>query len=153
MLDIDSTAHIIFARQDLMLEYDAQPNKRYIYILPFSSAGSINQTTEKPEETWNIGLFIYKQDRMDSGADQNDPTILQDEMELVDDAMYFADELIRLANFNTITDALNRASQQLSITSFGKEPAIKETAHLLTGVLVNMSIQVPDNFDYCTIND
>ena len=51
---------------------------------------------------------------------------------------------------NSITTALERAADRLSIVSFNKAQAIKDTAKHLTGTLLTMTLIVPDNFDYCT---
>ena len=150
-LSIDDQATIFFGREEVMIEVDQEPNKRYIYILPFTSTGTINETTQQVEETWQIGVFVYKQDRIDSAVDQNDKVILQQEMSLVNDAMGFCDKLIRLMNNNALNNELRRASQTLQVLGFDKESAIKLTAHLLTGSLLSITLDVPDNFNYCSL--
>lgn len=121
-----------------------------VYILPFSKNGTIGES-QKPDDVWNVGIFLFKQDRIDSDMDENNAQVFQDEMTLVDEAFNFADQLVRYMNFNQFNAELQNASETINIQSFSAEPSIKEFGNMMTGVLVSMVIEVPDNFQYCDL--
>lgn len=125
------------------------PNKPlYIHLLPFTSSGSV-VNGYYPTERWNINLLFYMQDDESSGLDENDTETLQDEMNILTITEQAASKFIREFNNNDISDALTKSSERLTIVSWTKGAAIKDTSAMLTGIALNMVVQVPDDFDYC----
>jgi len=92
-------------------------------------------------------------DNPDSSIDQNDQDVIQDEIRTLTITEQSANRFLRLVHGNTINDSLEAASEKLSINSFSKSNAIKDTAQLLTGTLLTLSLIVPDDFDYCTLDN
>jgi hypothetical protein len=89
------------------------------------------------------------QDQGDSAIDQNNENSIQSEIEILTIAENAASKFIHYVNANQLNDDLSDAADQLTVVSFTKSPAIKDTAQLLTGFLVTINILVPDSFDYC----
>jgi hypothetical protein len=121
----------------------------YIYSLPFTSTGSLTGSTQQVNETWQANLIFYMQDQGDSAIDQNNENSIQSEIEILTIAENAASKFIHYVNANQLNDDLSDAADQLTVVSFTKSPAIKDTAQLLTGFLVTINILVPDSFDYC----
>jgi heat shock protein HspQ len=100
-------------------------------------------------ETWQVNLIFYMQDQGDSAIDQNQENSIQSEIEILTIVENAATKFIHYVNENQLNEDLSDAADRLTITSFTKSPAIKDTAQLLTGFLVTLNILVPDDFDYC----
>jgi hypothetical protein len=111
----------------------------YVFVLPFVSSGSLTSNTSQVNETWQINVIFYQQDRPPSGIDQNDQDNIQQEIEILTRTNDYCDTFIR-----TINEA-----DDLLITNFSKGNAIKDTAHQLTGTTLSMSLRVFDTFNYC----
>jgi hypothetical protein len=110
--------------------------------LPFTSSGSLTDSVQQVNETYQINLIFYKQDRLPSGIDQNDQDNQQEEISILSQTNYYADEFIRRVN----------EADDITIQNFSKGNAIKDTAHLLTGTTLSISVRIWDSFDYCTID-
>ena len=91
------------------------------------------------------------QDKADSAINRNKTsnTDTSKEMDILGETSKIAGQLVRKISDNDINSALQKASDLLTVNSFNEDPVIKEGSHLLTGVTLNMTITVPDNFDYC----
>jgi hypothetical protein len=125
------------------------PEDLIAYCLPFISTGNFVQGGEQVAEIWEINIFFYKKDDLGSGLDQNDESGLQDEINILAQTSVLADDFVRRFNFNNYTPELEAAGDKLTIRSFTKGTAIKDTPHVLTGTFVTMRVEVPDDFDYC----
>lgn len=127
-----------------------QPNKPlYIYSLPFTSTGSLTGTTMQVNETWQVNLIFYMQDKADSAIDQNQENSIQAEIEILTIVENASSKFLHYVNENQLTDDLSEAADRLTVVSFNKSPAIKDTAQMLTGFLLTLNLLVPDDFDYC----
>ncbi len=148
--NLDQSVKFFHGRKEILLS--TTPSKGlFVFCLPFNSAGVINGG--QINETWVVNLIFYQYDKPDSAIDQNDQDTMQDEIRTLTITEQSANRFIRLANGNTINANLEAASEKLSIPTFSKNPAIKDTAQLLTGFTLTMNIIVPDDFDYCTLDN
>ena len=85
--------------------------------------------------------------------DQNDQDVMQDEIRTLTITEQTANRFLRLVHGNTVNSVLEAASEKLTISSFTKSNAIKDTAQLLTGTALTLNLIVPDDFDYCTLDN
>jgi len=122
----------------------------FCYSLPFTSSGSF--VPPQANEEWVVTLIFYQLDQPDSGIDQNDQDKMQGTIKTLAVTEEAANIFLRLANSNSISDDLSKASEKLTISRFSKEPAIRDTAQLLTGIVLTLNIRVPDRFNYCSQN-
>ena len=100
----------------------------------------------------NIIIALTAQmDRPDSAIDQNNQDVMQAEIRTLTITEESANRFLRLVHGNTIDSSLEAAAEQLTITSFSKANAIKDTAQLLTGTTLELNIIVPDDFNYCSL--
>lgn len=121
----------------------------YVYSLPFKSTGSLTSGVQQVNETWNVSILFFMQDQSDSAVDQNDESVMQAEIEILTICEQAASKMLHYMNENTLSDDLSDAADQLNINSFSKDPAIKDTPNILTGIVLTMNITVPDSFNYC----
>tara|TARA_B100000949_G_C14114503_1_gene379884 strand:- start:116 stop:616 length:501 start_codon:yes stop_codon:yes gene_type:complete len=124
----------------------------YVYCLPFTSSGGFIGGAQV-NEVWSVNLIFYQYDTPSSMIDQNDPAVMQEEIKTLTITEQSANRFLRLAHGNTINASLEAASEKITIDSFTKSNAIKDTAQQLTGTLLTLSIRVPDDFNYCTLDD
>jgi len=129
-------------------DYDAL----YVYCLPFTSTGGVVGGAQI-NETWQVNLIFYQMDRADSAIDQNNQEVMQAEIRTLTTTEESANRFLRLVHGNTIDSALEAAAEKLTITSFSKGNAIKDTAQLLTGTTLTLNLIVPDDFNYCSLDD
>jgi hypothetical protein len=132
------------------LNFNPNDKPLYVHLLPLTSSGSVINDSY-PNETWVITILFYMQDNESSAIDQNDTDSLQKEMEVLTITEKACNKFLRQFNENSINDELEAAGDQLTITSFQKATAIKDTASMLTGIALTMNVQVPDSFDYCCV--
>lgn len=149
--ELNQTVKFFHGRKE-MLNQTTDFSGLYIYSLPFISSGSTVGGAQI-DETWEINIIFYQQDTADSSIDQNDQDVIQDEIKTLTITEQSANRFIRLVHGNTINASLEAASEKLTIVSFTKGNAIKDTAQLLTGTLLTLNLKVPDNFDYCTLDN
>jgi hypothetical protein len=142
-LALGSDVKFFHGRKELItLTTDVDRATVYAFSLPFTSSGSLTNNVQQVNEIYAINLIFYKQDQEDSGIDQNDQDSTQSEITVLTQTNAYADEFVRRIN----------ANEDITIMSFSKGNAIKDTAHLLTGTTLSMSVRIFDGFDYCTIN-
>ena len=140
-LALGSDVKYFHGRKDLItLTTDVDRTTVYAFCLPFTSSGSLTDSVQQVNETYQINLIFYKQDRLPSGIDQNDQDSQQEEISILSQTNYYADEFIRRVN----------EADDITILNFSKGNAIKDTAHLLTGTTFSISVRIWDSFDYCT---
>lgn len=120
-----------------------------IWLFPMQSTGSVVTNTLSIDELYNVNISVYKQDKPDSGINRNNPTSKQGEIKILETTSNICDILIRKLSNNDISNELQRYSDLISIESFSKDPAIKDTSKYLTGFVINMTVKLSDNFDYC----
>lgn len=123
----------------------------YAYCLPFVSSGSFIGGAQA-DETWIVNIIFYMYDKPDSPIDQNDQDTIQDEIRTLTITELVASRFLRLVHGNTINDSLEFASEKIKIVTFDKANAIKDTAQLLTGTVLTMNLEVPDDFNYCSLD-
>ena len=143
-LALGSDVKFFHGRKELItLTTDVDRTTVYAFSLPFVSSGSLTDSVQQVNETYQINLIFYRQDRLPSGIDQNDQDIQQEEIAILSQTNAYADEFVRRVN----------ANEDIVITNFSKGNAIKDTAHLLTGTTLSISLRILDSFDYCSIID
>jgi len=147
--NINQTVTFFHGRKEV-LNLVTQQNALYIHCLPFTSTGSFVNGFQK-NETWNVILLFYQLDEDSSMIDQNEQDKMQGEIRTLSITEQSANRFLTLAHGNSINDELSEAAELLTITGFTKETAIKDTASMLTGTVLTMTIQVPDNFNYCEL--
>lgn len=147
--NIEPDAKWFHGRKDLVTAMS--PDDIVVFCLPFISSGGIVPGGGQVAETWEVNIIFYKKDSLPSGLNQNDESGLQTEINILRQTNELADSFLRNFNYNIFTEALESASEKLDLVSFNKSNAIKDTAHVLTGTVLSMRVQVPDDFDYCVI--
>lgn len=144
-----STKHVHAEKSyiNTMQDYD---KGLMIWSLPFTSSGG---TSPYFSRTWVLQLIFYQQDLPDSSFNANDTEQMQEAIRTIANTDHAAEKFLRLFNGNSISDALEYASDNLTINSFTTSPAIRDTAKLLTGTLLTINVTFGDNFDYCCIDN
>ncbi len=148
--NLDQTVKFFHGRKEI-LNLTKADQSLYAYCLPFTSTGVL--TGPQFDETWQINIIFYMKDKVDSSIDQNDQDVIQDEIRTLTITEQSANRFLRLFNANSIDSALEKSSDRLNISSFTKGNAIKDTASMLTGTLLTLNVKVPDDFDYCTLDN
>jgi len=147
--NMDQTVKFFHGRKEMLIQTTPDEGL-FAFCLPFTSTGSTVGGAQI-NETWEVNIIFYMRDNPDSSIDQNDQDVIQDEIRTLTITEQSANRFLRLVHGNAINDSLEAASEKLSINSFSKSNAIKDTAQLLTGTLLTLSLIVPDDFDYCTL--
>jgi hypothetical protein len=112
-----------------------QQNVPVFWLLPPTSSGSaIAENSLKFYETYSCEVFIFKRDTQANG---NDATF-QIVADCHDLAVNFQ---IKLADLSQLDD--------FEISAITKTPVYKYSSKILTGVSINFSISLPDDFVYC----
>lgn len=125
-------------------------DKVYIYVLPFEFSGQFDNSIIV-QRSVSVSMFVFKQDELGSEVNQNDEGVLQQEMTILSETKKIAEEIIYKFNQNTISDELERASDQVAINSYTLSPAIKNTSLQLTGYTLDFQVSALDTFDYCSV--
>lgn len=120
----------------------------YAWMLPLTANGTVN-VNFNPQTVWQLNIIFYKRDEVNSAIDQNDPTVLQDEMKTLALTSDIVDRFLRTFIENDINDELESASNLLTVQNYSIGNAIKDTASLLTGTTLTINFLVSDTFDYC----
>jgi len=147
--NLNQTVKFFHGRKEI-LNQTSEFDSLYIYCLPFTSTGGVVGGAQI-NETWQVNLIFYMMDRPDSAIDQNDQDVMQAEIRTLTITEESANRFLRLVHGNTIDDSLEAAAEKLTISSFTKGNAIKDTAQLLTGTVLTLNIIVPDDFNYCSL--
>jgi len=149
--ELNQSVKFFHGRKEMLIQ--TTPDKGlYVFCLPFQSTGGVIGGAQF-NETWEVNLLFYQYDTADSAINQNDQDVIQEEIKTLTVTSQSANRFLRLVHGNTVNDTLEAASEKLTISSFSKSPAIKDTAMLLTGFAVTMNLIVPDDFDYCTLDN
>jgi hypothetical protein len=119
-----------------------------LWSLPFQASYSIDPIIQR---SWTLSFIIYQQDQQGSQMDQNDVEAMQESIKTVAITDQIAERFVRLFNSNSINNQLSDASGSLTITSASTDVAIQDTAQLLTATNLVLTVDFPDNFDYCCI--
>lgn len=118
------------------------------WSLPFNSSFNFDPNFNR---TWTIPIIFYQQDKADSDMDQNDQEKMQGSIKTVAITDQAAARFVRLFESNDINDELSFASSLLTVTTGTTDIAIRDTAQLLSGTFVTLTVQFADNFDYCCL--
>lgn len=109
----------------------------FMWLFPMTSTAGFTNASYQLNQTFTVNIAIYKQDTQDSNTEQM--------RALIEEAdMIATDYLIKLNESDPETG-------EILITNIVKTPFFKETAHVLTGVVLSVKIQVTDNYKYCCI--
>lgn len=125
-------------------DFNMLRDKKYPFIscnpLNASASYAVNNVSNF-SKVYQVQLAFYQLDKEQSSQDEY--ALILDEMNAL------ADQFINKLNYYAETQCLN--SDDIVITGMSQQPFIKATADILTGYLMNFSITVTDNFDYCGI--
>jgi len=125
-------------------DFNVLRDKKYPFIscdpLTASASYSVNNVTNYLK-TYQVSIAFYQLDKAES--DQTQYACILDEMNEL------ADNFINKLNFEATTLCLN--SDSIIITGMNQQPFIKATADILTGYILNFSVQVTDDFNYCAV--
>lgn len=91
-------------------------------------------------KTWNCTMAFYQLDRADSTQ--------EDYAQILDFIDSLVDKFIIKLNYYQQTE-----SDEIILSGFSQQPFIKVMADILTGYTLTFTIQVPDSFNYCELND
>ena len=140
-----------FVHEDKAWLNAIEPNQGVTcWSLPFSSSFNFNPMITR---TWTLSFIFYQQDMPDSSMNQNDTEAQQESIRTLANTDQVMEMFVRLFSSNSISDSLSEASETLEVTTGTTSPAIRDTAQLLTGTFVTLTVQIPDNFDYCCLTD
>lgn len=120
------------------------------WSLPFESSFNFDPHFNR---TFTLAFIFYQQDFPDSDMDQNDTSKQQESIRTLAITDQAAQKFARLFDSNDLTDDLDYASQKITITGAATDPAIRDTEQLLTGTKLTLTVQVPDDFDYCSLDN
>lgn len=151
---LDANVLFVTGRKEVIHELrEALPENQGIlfWCLPFISSGSFTDIGQQFNETVVINCLIYKQDYMGSELTQDTPETTSDEIDVLYQTKEIADQFIRKFNFNELSVEAMEASEALEIQSITFDNVIKDNDYLLTGTLISINVNIPDDFDYCTI--
>lgn len=125
-------------------DFDQLRDKKYPFIsvtpLSATAAYAVNNVSNY-SKTYQVQMAFYQLDKTASGQDEY--ALILDEMNAL------ADQYINKLNF--FMDKCNIDSDTIILTGMNQQPFIKATADILTGYLLNFSLQVSDTFNYCEI--
>lgn len=131
-------------------DFNVKRDKQYPFIwldpLNASPTYSVN-STENYIKSWSVRMLFYQLDSEDS-VPKEYQTIL-DEMDI------YVDKYINLLN-QVYLKANERARvipDPIVITGITQDQFVKATADILTGWIVTFTLTVPDQFDYCSIEN
>ena len=146
--NLSTPVKFFHGRKEVLFEYEQDPTLPTVWALPFQSSGSFTEDGYQVNRTFTMNLIFYRHDEPGSEVDQNNQSISA-EMSVLSESDALAEEFVRLFNYNTINDALELASDKLIINGFSTDNVIKDNQYYLTGTLLNMTVTVPDDFNYC----
>jgi len=125
-------------------DFNMLRDKKYPFIscTPFNTSASYTvNNVSNFSKVYQVQLAFYQLDKAESSQDEY--VLILDEMNAL------ADNYVNKLNAFAETRCLN--SDDILITGISQQPFIKATADILTGYIMNFSITVTDNFDYCGI--
>jgi len=125
-------------------DFNVLRDKKYPFIsldpLTASASYAVNNVSNY-SKTWQASIAFYQLDKAES--DQTQYACILDEMsELLD-------QFINKLNSQAETLCIN--SDNIIITGMSQQPFIKATSDILTGYILNFSVQVTDDFNYCSV--
>jgi hypothetical protein len=105
-----------------------EKEERYIWLLPTRS------------KFWAVSILFMQEDKFDASAEQTN--LIHDTQDVVVDSF-----MQRLDDWSQTSQDL---VGEVSITNFSQLPFYKDQAGVYSGWLVRFTLQVSDNFQYCT---
>lgn len=125
-------------------DFNMLRDKKYPFIscnpLNASASYAVNNVSNF-SKVYQVQLAFYQLDT--EGSSQDEYALILDEMNDL------ADNFINKLNF--FMDKCNLDSDTITLTGINQQPFIKATGDILTGYLMNFSLTVTDNFDYCAV--
>ena len=110
-----------------------------IWLSPLRSTGTFPNQGNRLFNTYTVELAFYHRDE---GSSDNDTT--RNILELTDKA-----SIQYLLDLNQSIETGNEFQDSVTIESISREPFIKVSSHILTGILLTFRITLPDDFKYC----
>ncbi len=118
------------------------------WSLPFSSTGN-KELIQPFNRVWSLSFIFYQQDQLDSNMDQNDTSSMQNSIKALSITDKVAEMFLHKFNENEINTELSRYSEKVNITGYSTNAAIQDTAQLLTGTILDITVSIHSDFDYC----
>jgi hypothetical protein len=110
-----------------------------IWLSPMRSTGTFPNQGNRLFNTYNVELAFYHRDE---GSSTNEVT--RNILELTDKA-----SIQYLLDLNQSIESTDTIQDSVTIESISREPFIKVSSHILTGILLTFRITLPDDFKYC----
>lgn len=142
--------------RDILFEYARESDfnsiqtaaSRRVRLDPLKETVNLIEDSLSFTKTYKVGLIFYKLDSL-QGAEKETALIL-DDMDALSDEF-----LVRLNRFSLAEDdqIINNevSSNTIEISSISKDPFIKVLASMLSGFIVQLTITVPNTFNYCSV--
>ena len=125
-------------------DFNVLRDKKYPFITldPLNASASYaDNNVSNYSKSYQASMAFYQLDKEES--DQTQYACILDEMNEL------ADKFINKLNFQA--DALCIDSDMIIITGMNQQPFIKATADILTGYIMNFTVTVTDDFNYCEV--
>lgn len=149
--NIEEGITFFHGRKEVLHEYDPTPGATVCWLLPFTTTANFTNTSGQLNRTFTINMIFYQRDNPGSEINQNDQDTISPEMQVIATTDQLCATFVRLFNNNTLTDTLEELSDELEVTGMNTDVVIKDNDYFLTGTLLNMTVLVPDDFDYCAL--
>lgn len=120
-----------------LTEFNSTLNKGfpYVWLEPLQASPALIANNFQPIDTWTAIIHIAKLDKADSTEDQYEG--------IVDECDYLAQRLTNIIN-NNLED-----SKDITLSAISRVPFIKKHADCLTGVILTLTLVIPDRTDVC----
>jgi hypothetical protein len=132
---VKETDDIKFFDSGRLTEFNSKRSIIYPAAWLVSPEKSRDLIDSMPFDDWSIDIHIAFKDAVDSIPEQYES--------LVDEADLIANKVLK--NINDVVDGY----KTVTITSISSTPWIKQNADCLTGVILSMTINIPDETNLC----
>jgi len=121
-------------------DFNILNDKKYPFVVLDPLSASPNFAVDgvyNYSQVYTCLMAFYELDKSDQNS-ENTAKILDETSDLVD-------QFINKLNFYMTT------SDEILISGINKTPAVKVTNDIITGYVVNLTLTVMDDFDYCSV--
>lgn len=144
-LTIADNINFVYAR---LTDFNQIRNKQYPFfqLEPLKSQANFNASNVTLTRTYPIVVNIYKLDAMDGTEDET--------TQILDETDVLCDQFIRLMNKISMNEdtTIKVSTDTIVLSGIRFDPFIKTfTADVTSGFKVSFNMEVPDDFDYCSI--
>lgn len=130
-------------------DFNAIRDKKYPFIqLELLNANaSFNESNVTLNSSYPVAMTFYQLDSLTGAEDQT--------TNILDQTDDLAQAFMRKMNLYSFSedDTVAIATKNIVLTNFKMQSFVKMTTDCLTGWIVRFDMEVPDDFDYCSLYD